>query len=83
LFGYCFVVVANDDTKDGVGYWILMGTKRLHMVVEEKHVDYGIKHLSMVVKLSLAGNSNDKVGVPFHMSNVTKVKLATIPISLG
>jgi hypothetical protein len=57
-----------------------MGTERLYMVVEEKRVNYGIRHLSMVVKLSLANISNDKVGIPFHISNVTKVKLATIPI---
>jgi hypothetical protein len=40
--GDYFVVVAIDDVKDSVGFWVLMCTKKLHMVTKDKQIDaYG------------------------------------------
>ncbi len=40
--GDYFVIVVIDDAQDNVGFWILICTKRLHMVAHEKHVNaYG------------------------------------------
>jgi hypothetical protein len=41
--GDYFAIIDNDDIKtSSVGFWILMFTKRLHVVTLERHVDaYG------------------------------------------
>ncbi len=36
---YSFVVVATNDIKNSASFWVLMCTKKLHMVIEEKHID--------------------------------------------
>ncbi len=37
-----FVIVATDDVKDNVGFWVLMCIEKLDMVTKDKHVDaYG------------------------------------------
>jgi hypothetical protein len=40
--GDYFAVATIDDAEDNAGFWVLMCTKRLHMVTKEKHVNtYG------------------------------------------
>jgi hypothetical protein len=37
--GDCFVVVAQGNTKDSVGFWVLMCVEGLHMVTKNIHVE--------------------------------------------